>query len=115
MTSIRCSASKLHSVTTRLTARMCSLLVRPRGILLWLPGYEDSLVSGIPLEEMDEVVPSQLAGRRAKGIRILGEVANLEPAENVMDCSFVQMAMLEALKVTLRMTRFRMSSSGPAG
>jgi nucleotidyltransferase/DNA polymerase involved in DNA repair len=43
--------------TTRLTARMCSRLARPRGILLWLPGYEDSLVSGMPLEKMDEFVP----------------------------------------------------------
>lgn len=66
---------------TRLTARMCSRLARPRGILLWLPGYEDSLVSGMPLEEMDELVPAQLARLRAKGIRTLGEAANLEPSD----------------------------------
>lgn len=67
--------------TTRLTARMCSRLARPRGILLWLPGYEDSLVSGMPLEEMDELVPAQLARLRAKGIRTLGEVASLGPSD----------------------------------
>lgn len=33
--------------------------------------------------------------------------------ENVMERSFIQMAVLEALKASLRMTRSRMSSSGP--
>lgn len=64
---------------TRLTARICSRLARPRGTLLWLSGYEDSLVSGMPLEEMEELGPSQLARLRSQGIRTLGEIANLEP------------------------------------
>jgi DNA polymerase-4 len=66
---------------TRLTARICSRLARPRGILLWLSGYEDSLVSGMPLEELEELAPPQLARLRAQGIRTLGEVAKLEPGD----------------------------------
>ncbi len=34
--------------------------------------------------------------------------------ENVMERSFIQMAVLEALKASLRMTRSKMSSSGSA-
>lgn len=73
--------ASLGIAATRLTARICSRLARPRGILLWLSGYEDSLVSGMPLEEMEELAPSQLARLRARGIRTLGEVANLEPTD----------------------------------
>jgi DNA polymerase-4 len=68
---------------TRLTARICSRLAHPRGILLWLSGYEDRLVSGMPLEELDELAPPQLARLRAEGIRTLGEVANLGPDDAV--------------------------------
>ncbi len=63
---------------TRFAARICSRLARPRGVLLWLSGYEDDLIASLPLEELDELTPVQLATLRARGVRTLGEMSALE-------------------------------------
>jgi len=63
--------------TTSVTARTCSRLARPRGVLLWLPGYEEDLIADLPLEELDELTPTQLAQLRGQGVRTLGEMACL--------------------------------------
>ena len=52
---------------TRFAARICSRIARPRGVLLWLSGYEDGLIASLPLEELDELTPKQLAMLRAGG------------------------------------------------
>ncbi len=66
---------------TRLAARIASRLARPRGLLLLLPGYEQSFVSSISLEELDELRPAQTQSLRRKGIRTLGDLAELPPEE----------------------------------
>ena len=52
---------------TRFAVRICSRIARPRGVLLWLSGYEDGLIASLPLEELDELTPQQLAKLRAQG------------------------------------------------
>ena len=66
---------------TRFAARICSRIARPRGVLLWLSGYEDGLIASLPLEELDELTPQQLAKLRAQGIRTLGEMSSLASVE----------------------------------
>ncbi len=66
---------------TRFAARICSRIVRPRGVLLWLSGYEDGLIASLPLEELDELTPKQLAMLRAQGVRTLGEMSSLASVE----------------------------------
>jgi DNA polymerase-4 len=67
--------------STRFAARICSRIARPRGVLLWLSGYEDRLIASLPLEELDELMPEQLATLRARGVRTLGEMASLPPEQ----------------------------------
>lgn len=64
---------------TRVAARICSRMARPRGTLLWKEGYERGLVEGLPLEELDELRPEQLAKLRSEGIRTLDELSVLPP------------------------------------
>ena len=66
---------------TRFAARICSRIARPRGVLLWLSGYEDGLIASLPLEELDELTPQQLAKLRAQGVRTLGEMSSLASVE----------------------------------
>ena len=66
---------------TRVTARICSRLARPRGVMLWLSGYENRLIEGLALEELDELRPGQMQKLRARGIRTMGELGRLGPAE----------------------------------
>ena len=66
---------------TRFAARICSRIARPRGVLLWLSGYEDGLIASLPLEELDELTPKQLAMLRAQGVRTLGEMSSLASVE----------------------------------
>ncbi len=66
---------------TRVAARICSRMARPRGVLLWLPGYEKDLIADIPLEELDELSHSQVAELRAQGVRRLGELAVMNPVD----------------------------------
>ena len=63
---------------TRFAARICSRIARPRGVLLWLSGYEDGLIASLPL---DELTPKQLAMLRAQGVRTLGEMSSLASVE----------------------------------
>lgn len=63
--------------STQFAARICSRLARPRGVLLWLSGYEDGLIASLTLEELDELTPKQVAMLRAHGVRTLGEMASL--------------------------------------
>lgn len=63
--------------STQFAARICSRIARPRGVLLWLSGYEDGLIASLPLEELDELTPVQLAKLRAQGVRTLGEMSSL--------------------------------------
>lgn len=67
--------------STRLAARLASRLARPRGLVLLLPGYETSFVSGLPLEEVDELGSSQIAALRRRGVKTLGELAGLASDE----------------------------------
>jgi DNA polymerase-4 len=67
--------------STRLAARIASRLARPRGLLLLLPGYEQSFISSISLEELDELRPAQTESLRRKGMRTLGDLAELPPEE----------------------------------
>jgi DNA polymerase-4 len=66
---------------TRLAARIASRLARPRGLLLLRPGYEQSFISSVSLEELDELRPAQTATLRNKGMRTLGDLAELPPEE----------------------------------
>ncbi len=66
---------------TRVAARICSRMARPRGVMLWLSGYENTLIEGLALEELDELGPEQVATLRARGIRTMGELKSLAPAE----------------------------------
>jgi nucleotidyltransferase/DNA polymerase involved in DNA repair len=63
--------------STLVAARICSRMARPRGILLWMPGQERQLLEGLPLEDLDELRPAQLARLRSRGIRTLDEMACL--------------------------------------
>ena len=63
--------------STQFAARICSRIARPRGVLLWLSGYEDGLIESLPLEELDELTPRQLATLRSRGVRTLGEMSSL--------------------------------------
>jgi hypothetical protein len=69
---------------TRVAARICARMARPRGILLWMEGHEDRLIGGLPLEELDELTPDQLSRLRSRGIRTLDALARLG-AEEVRD------------------------------
>jgi nucleotidyltransferase/DNA polymerase involved in DNA repair len=66
---------------TRVAARICSRMARPRGILLWLEGHESTLIADRPLEDLDELRPDQLARLRARRIRTLGQLADLGSGE----------------------------------
>ena len=66
---------------TRVAARICSRMARPRGVMLWLSGYENRLIEGLALEELDELRPEQAKKLRARGIRTMGELGSLGPAE----------------------------------
>lgn len=66
---------------TRVAARICSRIARPRGVLLWLSGYEEGLIRSLSLEELDELTPEQLAKLRARGVRTLGEMSALDLEE----------------------------------
>ena len=66
---------------TRVAARICSRMARPRGVMLWLSGYENRLIEGLALEELDELRPEQVKKLRARGIRTMGELGSLAPAE----------------------------------
>ncbi len=74
---------------------------------LAIPGVEKSL----PLKAIVARRTELVEGQRHVIPAGLGLVFM---TENVMERSFIQMAVLEALKASLRMTRSRMSSSGPA-
>lgn len=66
---------------TRFAARICSRIARPRGVLMWLAGYEDGLIASLPLEELDELTREQVATLRARGVRTLGEMSALESGD----------------------------------
>ncbi len=66
---------------TRVAARICSRMARPRGVMLWRSGYEKKLIDGLALEELDELRPEQVKKLRARGIRTMGELGSLAPAE----------------------------------
>lgn len=66
---------------TWVAARICSRIARPRGVLLWLSGYEEGLVTGLPIEDLDELRPDQLARLRTKGVRTIGDMVCLAPDE----------------------------------
>lgn len=82
--------------STRVAARVCSRLARPRGALLWLEGYERELIDDIPLEELDELTPEQVADLRSRGLRTLGEMACLstEDARSLLGSSAVKLVGL---------------------
>lgn len=79
--SLECSVGIAH---TRIAARICARMARPRGILVWMEGHESTLLGGLALEELlelDELRPEQLVRLRSRGIRTVDELACLAPAE----------------------------------
>jgi nucleotidyltransferase/DNA polymerase involved in DNA repair len=73
--------SSFGIASTLIAARLCSRMARPRGILLWMPGQERRLLDGLPLEDLDELRPDQLAKLRSSGVRTLDELACLDTDE----------------------------------
>jgi DNA polymerase-4 len=66
---------------TRVAARICSRMARPRGILLCRDGHESALIGGLPLEALDELRPAQLTRLRSEGIRTFCQLAALGSTE----------------------------------
>ncbi|HSF18957.1 MAG TPA: hypothetical protein VLK65_25755 [Vicinamibacteria bacterium] len=66
---------------TRFAARVCARMARPSGILMWMEGHEDSLLGGLPVEELDELRDEQLTRLRAEGVYTLEDLAELEPRQ----------------------------------
>jgi nucleotidyltransferase/DNA polymerase involved in DNA repair len=56
-------------------------MARPRGILLCREGQESVLIGGLPLQELDELRPAQLARLRSEGIRTFCQLAALGSKE----------------------------------
>jgi DNA polymerase-4 len=73
--------SSVGIASTRLAARISSRMARPRGLLVLLPGYEPQFTSTVPLDELDELRPAQAAALRRRGIKTLGEMAELGSEE----------------------------------
>jgi DNA polymerase-4 len=67
--------------STRIAARICSRMARPRGILLCRDGHETALIGGLPLHQLDELRPAQLARLRSEGIRTFWQLASLGSME----------------------------------
>lgn len=66
--------------TSRLAARVASRRARPRGLLIVLPGYEDSFLARQPLAALEDLPPHIEKALQAGGIETLGDVASAEPA-----------------------------------
>ncbi|HJS74631.1 MAG TPA: hypothetical protein VJ921_10105 [Vicinamibacteria bacterium] len=66
---------------TEVAARLAARLAGPRGVLLWMPGREEDLLDGVPLEELDELRPEQVSRLRAAGVTTLDALARLPPSE----------------------------------
>jgi hypothetical protein len=66
---------------TEVAARLAARLAGPRGILLWMPGREEDLLDGVPLEELDELRPEQVSRLRAAGVTTLDALARLPASE----------------------------------
>ncbi|HXH06345.1 MAG TPA: hypothetical protein VNI83_07110 [Vicinamibacterales bacterium] len=64
---------------TRIAAQVAARLVRPRGLLVVLPGYERRLLAPLALERLPGLDAATAARLRAAGIRTLGELATLDP------------------------------------
>jgi len=64
---------------TRVAARICSRMARPRGVMLWRSGYEKKLIDGLALEELDELRPEQVKKLRARGIRTMASSVASRP------------------------------------
>jgi hypothetical protein len=73
--------SSVGIAASEVAAQICSRLARPRGVLVWMPGHERGLLDGMPLEELDELRPQQLARLRSEGIATLDGLASLGPSE----------------------------------
>jgi nucleotidyltransferase/DNA polymerase involved in DNA repair len=65
--------------TTRVVARVAARLMRPRGLLAVLPGYERRVLAPLALERLPGLDAATAARLRAAGIRTLGELAALDP------------------------------------
>ena len=63
---------------SRFAARMGSKQAGPSGVLVWFPGYEERLLGSMPLEELDELRPREIARLRQEGLRTVGKVAELD-------------------------------------
>lgn len=63
---------------SRTVARVASAAARPRGLLVVLPGYEPSFLSGHPIERLADLTSRQHASLRRLGIETLGQLARTE-------------------------------------
>lgn len=79
-TGLRLSAS-VGIASSEVAARICARLACPRGVLVWMPGHERGLLGGIPLEDLDEIRPDQIARLRSRRIETLDALAGLEPPQ----------------------------------
>ncbi len=66
---------------TEIAARLAARLAGPGGILLWMPGREEDLLEGVPVEELDELRPDQIARLQSQGVATLDALARLPPSE----------------------------------
>ncbi len=65
---------------SRLAARVASRRARPRGLLIVLPGYEDSFLARQPLSTLEDLPPHLERALAASGIETLGDVAAADEA-----------------------------------
>jgi DNA polymerase-4 len=63
---------------SRTVARVASAAARPRGLLVVLPGYEPSFLSGQPIDQLTDLTAQQAAALRRLGIETLGQLARAE-------------------------------------
>lgn len=67
--------------TSRLAARVASGRARPRGLLIVLPGYEESFLARQPLAVLDELPPHLERALAGAGLLTLGDVAGCDGAK----------------------------------
>jgi DNA polymerase-4 len=72
--------ASLGLASSRIAARVASRGARPRGLLIVIPGYEDSFVSRQPVSVLPGIAPQQEAALLKAGLLTLGDLANADEA-----------------------------------
>jgi impB/mucB/samB family C-terminal domain len=103
--------SSVGIAATELAARLAARFAGPRGVLLWMAGREKDLIDGVPVEELDELRPEQVARLRSQGVTTLDALARLEPAEARTLIGVEGEKLVELVSVPLDPHRGRQSAS----